>query len=173
MKEELAVSLIEFLEIIDGDCFLVRFVSASNSLQEDLSACLEIDNEIGLTKTGAQYPEDLFIEVQLIVVQIQVSKDLILFEEVIADRHTVEEILLQEIDLLLEAAKEKEDLGLEGVFSSVLIKAGEKGIVLHLFVYISCVKLSGKEFYKAGLTRPDWSFDSDIPWRAARWFHEG
>lgn len=173
MKEELVVSLVELFDIIAGDVSLIGLVPASNPLQENLCTSLKIDNEIRLAKTWAQDFVNLLIELQFVAVKIQVSKDLILFEEVIADRYPVEEILLHEFHLLLETAEEEEDLGLKGVLSPVLIKTGEKGVVLRLLVNIPGLELGCKYFYKGGFSNPYRSFNSDIFWWAARWFHEG
>ena len=74
---------------------------------------LQIDDQIGRRDVGRQQLVQPLIDEQLVVVEIQLREDLVLVEEVVADRELAEQIRLTHRLLLAVAIEEIEELSLE------------------------------------------------------------
>src|SRR5205085_11247458 len=91
------------------------------------------------------------------------GEDPVLGEEVVADRHLVEEILLEQLLLLPEAAEQEEELGLEGELVAVLVEAGEEGVLLDDLEDAAPAEALRQRAGERRLAHPDGTFDYDVP----------
>ena len=81
--------------------------------QQHVGGRLEIDDEIGRRHVARQQIVEPLVDEQLVVVEIEVREDLVLVEQVVADRDLAEQIRLAERGLLAMAIEQIEQLGLQ------------------------------------------------------------
>src|SRR5690242_14185180 len=88
---------------------------------------------------------------------------MVLGEEIVADRHLREEVLLEQLLLLPEAAEQEEELRLEGELVAVLVEAGEEGVLLHHLEDAARGEAPGECPRQRRLADADGTFDDDVP----------
>ena len=69
-------------------------------------------------------------------------------------QQAVEEALLGDVLLLLEAGEEEVDLGLEGGAGAVLVELAEERVA-HVFEDLHAVEAGGEHLHEGGLADPD------------------
>jgi hypothetical protein len=74
----------------------------------------------------------------------------------------VEQIELSDFPLLLKTIQQEKDLGLKGIFLTILIEMGEERVVLGFFQNASGVERLCQEFGQACFSNTDRTFYDDI-----------
>ena len=164
MKEEVVVRLVQLAQILvvglqrDG---LGVGAPAVDAAQQDVGRRLQVDDEIGRRDVGREQIVQALIDEELVVVEIQIREDLVLVEEVVADRDLAEEIGLTQRDLLAMAVEQIEELRLQRGAGTVGVEIGEKRI-LGFFEDDRRVEPRAEPFGQRGLARADGPFDRDV-----------
>ncbi len=136
-----------------------------DALEEDLDPSLEIDDQVGLGDPRRDGVVDPLVERQLGPLEGEGGEDAVLGEEVVAEGHLREEVLLHQLLLLLEPREEEEDLGLEGVGVPVRVEVGEEGVVLDHLVDHAPAETFGQRTHEGRLAHPDGSLHHDVTCR--------
>ena len=100
MEEVGVVGFGQFFQVIELHLFFVSDVSRFDSLEKDLRLGLEIDDEIRGRDASPEELKDLFIEDELVSIEVQKGKEPVLVEKVVGDRNLIEEIRLGYLLLL-------------------------------------------------------------------------
>ena len=103
--------------------------SAVHTAQQDVGRRLQIDDQIRRRHVVDEQIVQTLIDKELVVVEIQVRKDLVLVEQIIADRDLTEEIGLAKRHLLAMAIEEVEQLRLQRGAGTIGVEVGKKWIV--------------------------------------------
>src|SRR6185295_571973 len=131
--------------------------------QQDVLAGLQVDDEVRLHHPRAEVLVDALVEGELVRVQRDGGEDAVFREQVVADRHLREQILLEELLLLAEPAEQEEELRLEGVLAAVLVEARQKRILFHHLENAAGVEALRERLDQRGLSDADRSLHRDVP----------
>ena len=131
MKEEVVVRLVQFPHVI-----AVKGASAAFTPRplfeppaQHIGGRLQVDHQIGGRYVTSQKIVEPLIDEQLVVVKVEVGVDLVLVEQVVANRRLAEEVGLPQRHLLTVSREEVEQLRLEGGARPARIQIAEKGIL--------------------------------------------
>jgi len=102
-------------------------------MEQYLWFCLQENNQIRGRNLSCKKLEDLLIQSQLMVIQVQRSKNPVLVKEIVTKGDLVKKIELRNLFLLLETVQQKEDLGLKGIFFPILVEIREERVLLRFF----------------------------------------
>src|SRR6185312_6325400 len=132
MEKEMVVRLVQLAQVLvvglQRDGFGVR-AAAVHAAEEHVGRRLQVHDEIRRGDVVEQQIVQALVDKELVVVEIQIREDLVLVEEVIADRGLAEEIGLPQRDLLAVTIQQIEQLRLQRRAGTIGVEVGEKGIV--------------------------------------------
>ncbi len=101
------------------------------------------------------------IDEQLVVVEVQIREDLVLVEQVVADRDLAEQIRLAERGLLTMSIQQIEELGLKRRARTIGVEVGEERIVVFL-EHERRVEPRAEPLGQRRLAGADRTFDRDV-----------
>ena len=105
--------------------------------------------------------EQPLINEQLVVVEVQIRIDAILFENVVADRDLRKQIRLAPIDQLAVSVQQIEQLRLKSGSRTIRVEIGQEGILL-IIAHERRVHASREPFGERRLSRTNGSIDRDV-----------
>jgi len=94
MKEIVAVGAIDFGQILCGELRLLGPAARFDALHEHFRGRLQVHDEIGAGRPLRQQVIELLVEQHLAVVEVEVREELALLEDVVGERHRLEELAL-------------------------------------------------------------------------------
>src|SRR6185436_8894562 len=119
------------------------------------------DDKVRRRDVACQQIVEALVDEQLVVVEIQVREDLILVEQIIADRDLAEEICLPQRGLLSMAIEQVEQLSLQRRPGAVGVEISEKRI-FDFLEHDRCVEAGAEALRQRGLARADRTFDGEV-----------
>jgi hypothetical protein len=132
-EEVVIIGLVQAFYVLGQKCALIIPPPTPNPLQKNSGAGLEEDDEVRNRGSCAKEQVDLFVETELIFIQVEVGEDPILGEEIIAEGELTEEVVLGKAELLTVAVEEEEELGLKGVTTDIPVEMFQEGVFLGCF----------------------------------------
>ena len=129
--------------------------------QQHVGRRLQVDDEIGRRHVAREQIVEPLVDEQLVVVEIQIREDLVLVEQVVADRRLAEEVGLPQRRLLAVAVEQVEELRLQRRAGTVGVEVGEERI-LGFFEHDRRVEARAEPLGQRGLARADRPFDRDV-----------
>src|SRR5581483_6297785 len=129
--------------------------------QEHVGRRLEVENQIRRRDVAREQLVEALVDEQLVVVEIQEREDLVLVEDVVANRRLREEVRLAQRRELPVSVEQIEELGLKGGTGAVRVEVGEKGI-LRLLEDRGGVEPRREPLCQRGFSRADRTFDGDV-----------
>jgi hypothetical protein len=123
---------------------------------------LQVDDEIGRRRVAREQIVQTLIDEELVVVEIQIREDLVLVEELVADRHLREEIRLAERRLLTMAAQEIEELGLQGGARPIGVEVLEER-VFGVLEHDRGIEARAEALRERGFAGANRTLDRDVP----------
>jgi len=130
VREEALIGPGEGLEVVRVEVLLELAGPAGDPLEQHLERRAEVDEDVGLEDLRLKGAIDALVEGELVVREGQLRKDPVFQEVVVRQDVRREEVGLDQLLLLLEAAHEEEELGLEGVAVAILVELGQKRVLL-------------------------------------------
>ena len=159
------VRLVQLAQVLvvglQRDRFGIARARLRTPAQQHVGRRLQVDDEIGRRDVARQQIVEPLIDEQLVVVEIQIREDLVLVEQVVADRDLAEEIGLPERRLLAVAVEQIEELRLQRGAGPIGVEVGEKRI-LGFLEHEGRVEARAEPFGQRGFARADRTFDRDV-----------
>ncbi len=162
VEEESIIGLAEGEDILIINLLLEFPAMVSNSTEDIFGRKLEIDDQGRGGDILFNKLINPFIESNLTLIKIMIGEDPILVEEIIGDDILIEELHLGDRSLLAVAGEEKEELGGEGKFFSILIETGKEGVVIDILKDKFGPELTTHELGQIGLARTEQPFNCNI-----------
>src|SRR5262245_10838436 len=132
MKEEVMIRLVQLAQVIgvglERDGVRIEAPRTEPS-QQHFSRRLQIDYEIGRRDIPRKQIVQTLIDEQLVVVEIDVRKDLVAIEEIVRDCQLAKQIGLSQRHLLTVTVQQKEQLRLQSGPRPIGVEISQKGIV--------------------------------------------
>src|SRR5438552_172594 len=160
--EEIVVGARQLGQVVGVEPALELPSALLDAPEQDVEAGLQVDDQVGLQDAGPEVLVDALVEAELVRVERDRGEDPVLGEQVVRDGHAVEEILLEQVLLLLEAREQEEELGLEGVLLPVLVEAREERVLLDDLVQPPAAEALAQRARQRRLPDPDRPFDHDV-----------
>src|SRR3990172_816380 len=161
-EEELVVRLVHRGDVVAAQFFFECPAALLDAGDEGFGVRLEEDDEVRTDDLGLEQGIYLFIEGELVVVQVQVGEYPVLGKEIVADGALIEQIGLGHFFLLAKPVQKEERLGLKTEAHRIFVKIRKKGVVLRPLVDKPGLHLLGKEGCETRLAHADRPFDHDI-----------
>ena len=95
MKEEVVVRLVQLAQVVVVGLQRDRFgvhAAAVDAPQQHVGRRLQVDDEVGRRHVAREQLVQPLVDEQLVVVEVEVGEDLVLVEQVVADRRLAEQI---------------------------------------------------------------------------------
>jgi hypothetical protein len=162
MEEIIVVGLDQHLKILQIHILLIRDASRLDPMKQYLWFGLQEDDQVWWRDLSIEEVKNLFVKGDLMVVQIDGGEDTVFVKEVVTKSDLVEQIELGDFPLLLKTIQQEEDLGLKGIFFTILIEIGEERVVLCFFQNTSGVERLCQESGQACFSNTDRTFYDDI-----------
>src|SRR4029078_5202201 len=129
------IRLVQFAKVIGIriEAIVLRILRPrAQTFDENITRRLQVDHEIGSRNVFGQQIVEPLVDEQLVVVEIEIRKDLVLVEQVVTPRRLREEISLLQADELSMPIEEIKELRLQRRAGAAGIEVGEEWIVRFL-----------------------------------------
>ena len=170
--KEARVGIDQLLEIIALHAAFVGDTAAVDAFEQHVGGCLQVDHHVRSRHLQAHLGVDLFIQAQLVVVEVDAREHGVLLQQKIGHRAAGEQVALFERLDLTGALEQKEQLGRERVMAARGVETLQKRIFLRLFEQHAGVEGLGQATGQAGLADADRSFHHQVAGRMAGHGHE-
>jgi hypothetical protein len=165
VEEEVLIGLVQLADVVfarAGQIALgVVLGPAAQALDQHLGRGLEVDDEVRRRHVAGQQVEEALIDEQFVVVQVQVREDLVLVEQVVADRGLQEQVGLPQARQLAMPVQQVEQLRLKRGAGAFGVEVGEKRVV-GVFEDGRGIEARREPFGQYGFADPDGAFNSQI-----------
>src|SRR5437588_8610185 len=160
--EEVVVGARELGEVLDIEAALELAAALLDAREQDVEPGLQVDDQVRLEDPRPEMLVDALVEGQLVGVERDRREDPVLREQVVRDGHAVEQVLLEQVLLLLEAGEQEEELCLERVLLAVLVEAREERVLLHDLVQSATAEPLAQRARQRRLPDADGTLDHDV-----------
>src|SRR5215467_15411897 len=165
MKEEMVIRLVQLAEV-----FIVRLqrdglgirTPAADPANQHVGRRLKVDHQIGRSDVVREQFVQPLVDEQLVIVEVEEGKDLVLVEQIVRDRDLAEKIRLTERNLLAVSVQQVEQLCLEGRARAVGVEIGQERVV-GFFEDDGGVETCAESFGQRSFSRSNRTLDRDVP----------
>jgi hypothetical protein len=161
--EEVFVSAVELFDVGTLHVALVGAVAQGDALHEGVGAGAQVDEQVRHGDLLGQGFMDALVHLQFIPSQVDAGEEGVLGEGVIGKQGFAGgDDGRDAAALLVVAAEQEEDLGLEGIAGPVGVEIGEEGVFLEDLEQQVCFECRCEQAGQGGLPDADNTFDGDV-----------